>query len=569
MKLKISPTLSLPLDFVTQSAAILAKRGAGKSHTASVFAEELLKQEQQVVAIDPTGAWFGLKSSADGNSPGYSVVIFGGDHADVPLESTSGEVVARAIVEHRFSCVLDLSLFRKGESIRFLAAFLETLYRLNRLPLHLICDEADYYAPQRTFGDEARTLGAMQDIVRRGRKKGIGCTLISQRPASLNKDVLTQCEILIAMRLVHPRDIDAIEEWVAVHGDEKTAATMIASLPALPIGTAWIWSPGWGDLFEKVSIRARETFDSGATPKPGQVEKVMKRAAQIDLDKLGADIVQTVERAKQNDPKQLKAEIARLQQELAKKPVPVISSLAKVEYRDRAILSVEDRSLLERAIALFGKGESKFKLTMDRILEKTRHAASPAEPTFSLVSSFSRATPSEFLKMQAPKAERFAAHETTKANGLGAGHRKILTVLAQYSGGKETTTLAHLAGFTVAGYFKNILGSLRTAGFVSPAHQSPITITEEGRKILGNFVPLPTGIDLRNHWLQKCGAGEAKMLQVLFDAYPSAIPTAELAARAGFQVAGYFKNMLGHLRTIELVTGYGDVKASDSLFQDA
>lgn len=221
MKLKISPTLSLPLDFVTQSAAILAKRGAGKSHTASVFAEELLKQEQQIVALDPTGAWFGLKSSADGNSPGYPVVIFGGDHADIPLESTSGEVVARAIVEHRFSCVLDLSLFRKGESIRFLAAFLETLYRLNRLPLHLICDEADYYAPQRTFGDEARTLGAMQDIVRRGRKKGIGCTLISQRPASLNKDVLTQCEILIAMRLVHPRDIDAIEEWVAVHGDEK------------------------------------------------------------------------------------------------------------------------------------------------------------------------------------------------------------------------------------------------------------------------------------------------------------------------------------------------------------
>ena len=46
----------------------------------------------------------------------------------------------------------------------------------------------------------------MQDIVRRGRKKGIGCTLITQRPAVLSKDVLTQCEVLCVLRLVHPVD---------------------------------------------------------------------------------------------------------------------------------------------------------------------------------------------------------------------------------------------------------------------------------------------------------------------------------------------------------------------------
>jgi hypothetical protein len=100
--------------------------------------------------------------------------------------------MAEALVGDRFSCILDLSLFRKGQAHRFLAPFLETLYRRNREPLHLFADEADFYAPQKPFGDEARTLGAMSDVVRRGRIRGIGCTLITQRPAVLSKDVLTR-----------------------------------------------------------------------------------------------------------------------------------------------------------------------------------------------------------------------------------------------------------------------------------------------------------------------------------------------------------------------------------------
>jgi DNA helicase HerA-like ATPase len=74
--------------------------------------------------------------------------------------------------------------------------FLETLYRLNREAMHLFVDEADSIAPQKPFGEEARMLGAMEDVVRRGGIRGIGTTLITQRPAVINKNVLTQCEIL-------------------------------------------------------------------------------------------------------------------------------------------------------------------------------------------------------------------------------------------------------------------------------------------------------------------------------------------------------------------------------------
>jgi hypothetical protein len=47
--------------------------------------------------------------------------------SDVPLEEDPGEIVAKATVEHRFSAILDLSLFRKGQMAFFMAPFLEIL----------------------------------------------------------------------------------------------------------------------------------------------------------------------------------------------------------------------------------------------------------------------------------------------------------------------------------------------------------------------------------------------------------------------------------------------------------
>jgi len=197
-KLHISDDLSLPLDFVTQTQAILAKRGVGKSYTASVEAEELLKAGQQVVVIDPTGAWFGLKSSADGKHVGFPIAVFGGEHADVPLEEGAGEVVAQAIVERRFSAIIDLSFLRKNQRNRFMTAFLETLFRLNRVAMHLFVDEAHTIAPQKPFGEEARMLGAIEDVVMLGRRRGLGCTLDhpaapgsqQERPHSMRDPVL-------------------------------------------------------------------------------------------------------------------------------------------------------------------------------------------------------------------------------------------------------------------------------------------------------------------------------------------------------------------------------------------
>jgi hypothetical protein len=279
----------LPLSIVTETIAFLAKKGAGKTYSASVLAEEMLRNHQQIVVIDPTGAWFGLKSSADGTKGGYPVVIFGGDHADLPLEKGSGAVIARALVEKRFSAILDLSHFRNEELTAFFAEFGEALYRLNREALHLFVDEADMFAPQGRKA-EGGSLVVMEDLVRRGRRKGIGISLITQRPAAIHKSVLTQAEILVVLRLVHPSDLNAIRAWVELHAEEGQAAAIMGTLPSLSTGMGWFWAPGYENLCARVQIRTRRTFDSSATPTPGRTTKVPKRLASVDVRALRAAI---------------------------------------------------------------------------------------------------------------------------------------------------------------------------------------------------------------------------------------------------------------------------------------
>jgi len=224
----------------------------------------------RATVLDPVGVWWGVRS---GDEP-LDVIILGGKHADIEIGKEDGEIIAEIIANSNRSFLIDLSHFRKGEMVRFVTDFAENLYRINRVGLHLFIDEADAFAPQKAFGDENRMLGAMEDIVRRGRARGLGVTMITQRPAVLNKNVLTQIELLILLRVVSPQDRAAIRDWVSVHGTKDEQELLFSELQALPIGTAFFWSPGWLECFEKVAVDKITTFDSSATPKPGQVIEI-------------------------------------------------------------------------------------------------------------------------------------------------------------------------------------------------------------------------------------------------------------------------------------------------------
>jgi len=558
----------LPLELATQSTAILAKRGVGKTYTAAVIMEELLAVGQVPVVIDPTGAHWGIKASADGKAKGYPVVVFGGEHADLPLEEGSGEAIARAIVEQRFPAIIDLSMLRKGAVRRFMVAFLEALYRLNRLPLTLVVDEADDICPQRPFGDEAQMVGAMEDVVKRGRKKGLGVILITQRPADLAKQVLTQCEVLVAMRLVHPLDIKAVMEWVHVHADTARAKQMVESLPSLPVGTAWFWSPGFGDIFERVTVRKRNTFDSSATPKPGEKVVTPKQLAQADLTKLGADIAASLERAKENDPAALKLklaaaqkDIARMTAELAKPPIASVS----VHEIDRPVLSPSDHaklnSIAERLRDLSAEFGVLFADVKGRIAacEKTRALPAPKMP-------MARQSHIVVIPPRLPATPPPAGNLDV---GTG-GKRRILIALAQYRDGMNARRLSLLTGITQSGgTWRTYMGELRGAGYVEGGSDH-MRITDAGAAALGSYTPLPTGDALRDYWRQRLGdSGKRAIFDFVVAAYPHAVTYEAVSDATGIALAGgTWRTYLGELRGLELIEGTrGELKACADLFE--
>src|SRR3954453_6593143 len=97
--LRIAKDLRLDADYVGGGTfALLAKKGAGKTYTGRVMAEEFWKARVPFVVLDPMGAWWGLRSGADGSGDGLPIAIFGGERGDAPLERKGGALMADLVV---------------------------------------------------------------------------------------------------------------------------------------------------------------------------------------------------------------------------------------------------------------------------------------------------------------------------------------------------------------------------------------------------------------------------------------------------------------------------------------
>ncbi len=601
--LKLSKDVSLPLDAVTQTMAILAKRRAGKSYTARKLTEELLRCNQQVISVDPKGDQWGIRSSADGKAPGYPIVILGGEHGDAPLEVGAGEIVAKLVVEERVSVLLDLSQFRKHEISTFMAIFLENLYRLKaqekyRTPVMLVVDEGDAIAPQKPQRGEERMLGAIDDIVRRGGQRGIGCALITQRSAVLNKNVLTQAQMLIVLRTIAPQDLAAMKAWIEVHGSLEEGKTMMDSLPSLPIGDAWFWSPGWPTaegIFVRTHILPITTFDSGATPKPGERVIVPKNLADVDLDALKKQMAATIEKAKTDNPVALKKRIVELEKDLKN------AKLGQVQQKNVVNVEVSPK-VIKKAIAeaqkimmiAFNKRDKEWTKWSEKVLwwrDDLKRIFGIPFPNIPAPTDYTEHNPSKIdlsglmepalnqgggspLGVKIIHVPKFEA--TISAQGgdgvLTGPEQRILDGIAwmylvdvQHP---SKAIVAFLAGYTInSSSFSNPCGSLRSKGLISYPNGATIALTEEGCKFAKRPEVPGTQSELHRTILNKLPGPERKILEPLLT---REIYDAEsLAQASGYSAnSSSFSNPRGRLKSFGLIEypEPGKIKAADILF---
>jgi len=587
--LRVSDTLSLPLDVAGETTAVLAKRGAGKTNTATVLVEELVGAGVQTVILDPVGAWWGIRHSADGKKPGLSIPILGGQHGDVPVEKTAGALIADVAVDARQSLLIDLSdLPSKAAANQFVTDFAERLYRRKARQqslLHLVLEEADEFAPQSGKGTE-RMRGAIEQIVRRGRSRGLGVTLITQRSAVLNKDVLTQADVLIVMRTTGPHDLRAIREWVSSRGDEH-GGEVLHSLPELTTGEAWIWNPE-RDLIERVMIRRRATFDSSRTPKAGEQRAEPGRAAPIDLEALGEKIAATAEKAKAEDPAELRRQIRELEAK-ATNLEGKMSLLERATTREPEVVETtvevpvltdderRDLEAIRLGLDTLSEWDPLFRRILDDIAGRLSEAARAGANGAPIAERprAEQAVMGEAARRRSPAAPRPAPPAADPAGFTpSTSQQRILnSLLALELIGVHEPDKTQLALFAEAspkssGYTNN-LGNLRTHGLIDYPAPRKVSLTAAGRVLADAGNAPTTAAELQAYVYTLVGASRARIVQHLVDIYPDEISKAGLAEEISVSAAssGYTNN-LGSLRSLGLI-GYptpGWVRAEPVLF---
>jgi len=580
-ELKIADGVRLPLDAITRTFAALGQRGTGKTSAAVVIAEEMLHHGGHVVILDPVGVHWGI--TRPGTGRGYPGVIIGGEHADVPLEETAGALVAELVVgRHWPVVVVDMKLLRKGAQRRFMADFLEGVYFHNREPLHVIFEEADQALPQTPRGMDpimGRVLGAGEDIVKLGRSRGLGVTLVSQRPATVNKNVLEQVETLLLFRLMGPRDRKSAREWVEANADPASEKQVMDSLASLQRGECWLWSPGWLRLLQKIQVRARRTFDSSATPEVGEKLAEPKARAPIDLDVLRQRMADTIERAKADDPKALRARIRELEKELKDRPgetkVETVTETVEVPAIDKATLGkLEDLTeLLKNTVSTLAGPVSEISAAVATVSSNPGRLSPLPSPAEYMARTQPPPRPATRTPAPAPIAKATPNH-----NGdftVTTSQQRILDALAmlEHIGipSADKTQLALFAGTKpTSGGYKNNLGALRNQGaLIEYPSPGTVALTAAGRDVADAGAAPDSTEELHDLVMGMITPAQWAIVSTLIDVYPDALTREELAERVQVpSTSGGFKNNLGRMRSTGLIDypGSGLVAALPVLF---
>jgi uncharacterized protein len=307
-----------PTEMLRLHTAVLGMTGSGKSSTARLLIEQVVREDDaRVCILDPIKSdWWGITSSADGTRAGLPFTILGGPHGHVPLNSSAGKPIADLVGrgELRHS-IIDMQDFEAGGLQRFFLDFADQLMRSLKGVLYLVLEEAHEFAPKERagFDKENKALHYAKKLATAGRSKGVRLVVATQRTQQLHNSLLGSCQVMVAHRITFPDDQAPVVKWLNANAPKDTAKEMDAALSDLKDGEGFLVSKVI-KLHERVQFPRITTFDNSKTPEGDDLQDV--KTAPIDAEALKVLIGSALEEAQANDPKTLKATIVKLEKRL-------------------------------------------------------------------------------------------------------------------------------------------------------------------------------------------------------------------------------------------------------------
>ncbi|QGA82772.1 helicase HerA domain-containing protein [Halomicrobium sp. LC1Hm] len=292
-------SVDLPVvELLTGRGFVTGKSGSGKSNTASVIAEKLLDNGFGLLIVDIDGEYYGLKEE-------YEILHVGGDEeCDIQVTVEHAEKIASLALEQNVPIILDISSFLDQEEAEDLltevARHLFAKAKKQKQPFLMLVEECHEWIPEKGSVNEVGQM--LIKIGKRGRKHGLGMVGISQRPADVKKDYITQCDWLVWHRLTWNNDTKVVGRII----DSEYAD----AVEDLDNGEAFLMTD-WAETIRRVQFHRKQTFDAGATPGLDDFERPELKSVSDDL----VSELETISEEKE----QTQGRIKDLREELDKK----------------------------------------------------------------------------------------------------------------------------------------------------------------------------------------------------------------------------------------------------------
>jgi hypothetical protein len=333
--------VSLPVvEILTGRGFVTGKSGSGKSNTASVVIEKLLDSQFPVLIVDTDGEYYGLKEQ-------YEILHAGADdECDIQVSPEHAEKIANLALEQNVPIILDVSGYLdEADAEEMLLKVSRQLFAKEKKlkkPFLMLVEECHEYIPEKGGMGEAGKM--LIKIAKRGRKHGLGIVGISQRPADVKKDYITQCDWLVWHRLTWRNDTKVVGR---ILGSEYADA-----IEDMGNGEGFLMTD-WSESLRRVQFHRKKTFDAGATPGLDDFERPELKSVSGDLVSELRDI--SDEKARRE------SEIADLRQELDEKEATIRQLRRELEEAQDMSRMADKfaQAMLQRAEAPYRGGEGR------------------------------------------------------------------------------------------------------------------------------------------------------------------------------------------------------------------
>ena len=229
--LSLGSKFSFPLELIYQVIFVGGKRGSGKSWSSAVMMEEFNRHGLQFVCFDALDAH------------GYLSELNGVESIEPQKqESINMRKLIEKLQNSGSSLIINMSGLSLEMQQKLVSEYCEGILEttISDKGLMTIFEECQDFIPQ--LG-RPESFAPIVRLCKLGRSKGYGVTLISQRPAAVSKEALSQASVYMVHNIINTKDLNALKEQLSFGTDKATIEKILSGITYAEAGDMVCYAP--------------------------------------------------------------------------------------------------------------------------------------------------------------------------------------------------------------------------------------------------------------------------------------------------------------------------------------